>query len=163
MTKRSVSLVLALLAMLVSASPMWAADVVVQLFVSRNKGPWTLEREFKGESDPGSNKSAALLASCKAVAQKIARDGTGAGCRELTYEWKIRVPYRVPQAGGQESVTWVPEPRVYADREKCAKALGLTPSEPDASKMNGSSRTSVQPTRNAALSAECHAELVPAR
>ena len=47
MTNRSVSMVLAVLTILVSASPIWAADVVVQLFVSRNKGPWKLEREFK--------------------------------------------------------------------------------------------------------------------
>ena len=163
MTNRSVSMVLAVLTILVSASPVWAADVVVQLFVSRNKGPWKLEREFKGESDPGSNKSPALLASCKALAQKIAVDGTGAGCKELAYEWKIRVPYRVPEAGGKESVTWVPEPGRYADRGKCVKALGLTRSGPDATRMNGSSRTSAQPAGNAALSAECYPELVPAR
>lgn len=158
-----VSTVLSVLTILGSASPIWAADVVVQLFVSRNKGPWQLEREFKGESDPGSNRSAALLASCKAAAQKIAVEGTGAGCKELAYEWKIRVPYRLPEAGGKESVTWVPEAGRYADHGKCAKALGLPQSGPDATRMNSSSPTSALPTGNAALSAECYRELVPAR
>jgi len=163
MRNRPVSMVLAVLAILASAGPVWAADVVVQLFVTRNKGPWKLEREFKGESDLGSNKSAALLASCKAVAQKIAADGTGAGCKELVYEWKIRTPFRVPEADGKESVTWVREPGLYADRTRCSKALGLAQSRPDAIRMNGSSSTSAHPTGNTPPSAECYSELVPAR
>ncbi len=163
MRNRPVSMVLAVLAILASAGPVWAADVVIQLFVSRNKGPWKLEREFKGESDLGSNKSAALLASCKGEAQKIAADGTGAGCKERVYEWKIRTPFRVPEAGGKESVTWVREPGLYADRTKCSKALGLAQSGPDAIRMNGSPSTSAHPTRNTAVSAECYSELVPAR
>jgi hypothetical protein len=163
MRNRPVSAVIVVLAILASAGPVWAADVVVQLFVSPNKGPWKLEREFKGESDLRSNKSAALLASCKAVAQKISVDGTGAGCKELVYEWKIRTPYRVPEAGGKESVTWVREPGVYADRAKCSKALGRAQSGPDTIRMNGSSSTSTHQTANTALSAECYSELVPAR
>ncbi len=164
MRNRSVKAVIAALAMLATAGPVWAADVVVQLFVSRNKGPWKLAREFKGPSDLGSNKSAALLASCKAAAQSVAVDGTAAGCGELVYEWKIRTQYRVgTDAKGNDIERWVQEPGLYADYEKCSKALASAQRGAAAIRMSGGSSTYAHQTANTVLSGECYTERVPAQ